>query len=193
MLSVNFIRQNKEKVIAGLKIRNFSEEKLDLINQVITLDDLRKSTQTSVDELSSKVNKLSSEIGALYKSGKADEAGAMKAQVAEMKGQSEKLKQTLTETKTNLTELLYKLPNIPNESVPPGTSEEDNEVFKAWEQPLPKLADGALPHWELAEKYDIINFALGAKITGAGFPLFKGKGSKLQRALINFFFYHTAM
>lgn len=184
MLQISYIRENKEKVLTGLKKRNFGE--LELVEQAIALDEKRRALQTELDEALSKSNKLSKEIGALMKEGKKEEAEAAKEQTAQYKELTKRLNAELDETTTSLTQVLYRIPNIPNEIVPEGKSADDNlNVFQAGE--IPALYEGALPHWELAKKYDIIDFELGVKLTGAGFPVYKGKGAKLQRALISYF------
>lgn len=184
MLQISYIRENKEKVLTGLKKRNFGE--LELVEQVIALDEKRRALQTELDEALSKSNKLSKEIGALMKEGKKEEAEAAKEQTAQYKELTKRLNAELDQTTTSLTQVLYRIPNIPNEIVPEGKSADDNlNVFQAGE--IPALYEGALPHWELAKKYDIIDFELGVKLTGAGFPVYKGKGAKLQRALISYF------
>ena len=184
MLQISYIRENKEKVLTGLRKRNFGE--LELVEQAIALDEKRRALQTELDEALSKSNKLSKEIGALMKEGKKEEAEAAKEQTAQYKELTKRLNAELDETATSLTQVLYRIPNIPNEIVPEGKSAEDNlNVFQAGE--IPALYEGALPHWELAKKYDIIDFELGVKLTGAGFPVYKGKGAKLQRALISYF------
>ena len=184
MLQISYIRENKEKVLTGLKKRNFGE--LELVEQAIALDEKRRALQTELDEALSKSNKLSKEIGELMKEGKKEEAEAAKEQTAQYKELTKRLNAELDETATSLTQVLYRIPNIPNEIVPEGKSADDNlNVFQAGE--IPALYEGALPHWELAKKYDIIDFELGVKLTGAGFPVYKGKGAKLQRALISYF------
>ncbi len=185
MLQVSFIRENKDRVLEGLKTRNFSEEDIKIVDDIIALDDTRKAIQSQNDENLAKSNQLSKEIGQLYKQGKRDEAESLKKSVAELKAQVKTTE--LAETKSKLEELLLQLPNVPHPSVPKGNTDEDNEIYKDWEGPIPEIGGNALPHWELAKKYDLIDFELGAKITGSGFPLFRKKGSKLQRALINFF------
>ncbi|MFK7932965.1 MAG: serine--tRNA ligase [Saprospiraceae bacterium] len=187
MLQVNFIRKNKERVLAGLKTRNFPEEELHYVDKVIHLDDLRKQTQTKMDEHLAEVKQLSGEIGKLYKQGKRSEADSLKKKVAISKSESKKLGEDLDATRQQLEELLYQLPNVPHPSVPPGNSDEDNEVYRAFTGTLPNLGEGAKPHWELANEYDLFSLELGVKITGAGFPVYRKKGARLQRALINFF------
>ena len=184
MLQLNTIREEKDRVLAGLKKRNFKE--LGLIDDIIALDEKRRSTQLALDESLAKSNTLSKEIGSLFKSGETEKANALKAETATLKDTIKTLTDTLNSTVESLNELLYRVPNIPNELVPEGTSEADNVVvFEAGE--IPNLGKDALPHWELAKKYDLIDFELGVKLTGAGFPVYKGKGAKLQRALITYF------
>lgn len=184
MLQLNTIREEKDRVLAGLKKRNFKE--LGLIDEIIALDEKRRSTQLALDESLAKSNTLSKEIGSLFKSGETEKANALKAETATLKDTIKTLTDTLNSTVESLNELLYRVPNIPNDLVSEGTSEADNVVvFEAGE--IPNLGKDALPHWELAKKYDLIDFELGVKLTGAGFPVYKGKGAKLQRALITYF------
>ena len=159
---------------------------MGLIDEIIALDEKRRSTQLALDESLAKSNTLSKEIGSLFKSGETEKANALKAETATLKDTIKTLTDTLNSTIESLNELLYRMPNIPNDLVPEGTSEADNVVvFEAGE--IPNLGKDALPHWELAKKYDLIDFELGVKLTGAGFPVYKGKGAKLQRALITYF------
>ncbi|MFI1771185.1 serine--tRNA ligase [Thalassobellus citreus] len=184
MLQVPFIRENKDLVITQLAKRCM--DATSIIDAVITLDEDRKRIQTSLDNTLAESNALSKEIGNLYKSGEAQKANLLKEKTSQLKETSKELTDELGNKVNELNELLYKIPNVPNAIVPPGNSEEDNEeVFK--EGAIPVLHEGALPHWELAKKYDIIDFELGNKITGAGFPVYKGKGARLQRALIAYF------
>jgi len=184
MLQLNTIREEKDRILSGLKKRNFKE--LHLIDNIIALDEKRRATQLSLDETLAKSNNLSKEIGSLFKAGETDKANALKEQTATLKEDIKTLTDTLNTTVEQLNDLLYRVPNIPNELVPEGTSEADNVVvFEAGE--IPSLGKEALPHWELAKKYDLIDFELGVKLTGAGFPVYKGKGAKLQRALITYF------
>ena len=187
MLQVKFIRENIDRVKEGLRIRNFKEEDLSIVEKVLKTDDVRKDSQTKLDELLFESNKLSKEIGDLFKSGKGAEANELKSKVGEMKSDIEGLKEKMNTAKLELEELLLSIPNIPHPSVPKGNSDEDNIVHQACKVALPDLGDQAQPHWELADKYNLIDFKLGVKITGAGFPLFRGKGARLERALINFF------
>ncbi|GIM55109.1 serine--tRNA ligase [Capnocytophaga cynodegmi] len=184
MLQLTFVRENKNVVLEGLKKRNFKD--LHIIDSVIDLDEKRRATQVELDNVLAESNAISKEIGMLFKSGKVSEANALKEKTVELKDKSKTLSDNLAEISEKLNDLLYRIPNIPNELVPFGASEMDNEVvFQAGE--IPNLGENALPHWELAKKYDIIDFELGVKITGAGFPVYKGKGAKLQRALITYF------
>ncbi len=185
MLSLAFIRENKDLVLKGLAVRNFKNAE-NIIDEVITLDASRRATQTDLDNALAESNVLSKEIGILFKSGEVQKANLIKEKTVQLKDLTKNLTEQLADFETKLNNLLYQIPNIPNKLVPKGTSETDNEtVFEHGE--IPKLHDGALPHWELAKKYDIIDFELGNKITGAGFPVYKGKGAKLQRALIAYF------
>ena len=184
MLSLKYLQENKEEAIKALCIKNF--DATQIIDQVIELDEKRKSTQAQLDSTQAEMNSLSKEIGMLFKSGKVEEANSAKAKTGELK---ENISQLNTEMNTSITELnslLLKIPNIPHPSVPAGKGEEENVVERT-EGEMPNLYEGAMPHWELAKKYNIIDFELGNKITGAGFPLYRGKGAIFQRALINFF------
>lgn len=184
MLQVPFIRENKEDVIKRLAVRNIDASQM--IEDVISLDEDRRHTQTLLDNALAESNTLSKEIGNLYKLGKAAEANVLKEKTIELKETTKSLTESLNETIEALNQLLYKIPNIPHLSVPKGSTEDDNEIVYS-EGTIPLLHEEALPHWELAKKYDIIDFELGNKITGAGFPVYKGKGARLQRALIAYF------
>lgn len=184
MLQVPFIRDHKQKVIEGLKKRNLDAEQM--LDEVIALDENRRRLQTELDNTLAESNSLSKEIGNLFKSGETDKANALKNKTGDLKEASKTLGDELNATIEALNQLLYKLPNVPHDSVPAGTTADDNEeVYRKGD--IPTLHANALPHWELAKKYDIIDFELGNKITGAGFPVYKGKGAKLQRALISYF------
>ena len=185
MLQVPFLRENTEEAIAGLAKRNNLDAR-DRINQIIQLDDERKKTQTTLDELLSRANQIAREVGELFKSGKAAEAGELKVETAKIKEQTKSLEEKLEDNEKSIRGILYTLPNVPSAKIPFGRGPEENVVAEEWGS-LPVLHDAALPHWELAKKYDIIDFELGVKVTGAGFPFYKGKGARLQRALINFF------
>ena len=187
MLEVNYIRENKEQVIHGLKKRNFTADDLAIIDDILRLDDNRKSIQTELDALLAERNALSKEIGQLMQSGKKDEAESIRQKVAGLRDEAAVMESRMSENREQLQTLLYKVPNIPNESVPAGSSETDNEVYKAWDKVLPELSGEALPHWDLARKYNIFDLDLGVKITGSGFPVYRGKGARFQRALIAFF------
>jgi len=187
MLELSFIRSNKERVVQGLKIRNFTEENLKVVDEILAFDEVRRSSQTKLDNNLAESKQLSNEIGGLVKQGKRDEADTIKEKVAQLKEQSKELEIQNKEAIEKIEALLLSVPNLPHASVPPGVSAEDNEVFKAWDKPLPELHPGALPHWELAKKYNIFDLDLGVKLTGAGFPVYRGKGARLERALINFF------
>ena len=187
MLDINYIRENKESVHAGLTKRGWNSERISIVDQLILLDDQRKSTQTTLDSHLADRNRFSKEIGALMKGGKKEEAEKMKLKVAAAKTEAEKLQTELSLLEEQIEDHLLSIPNIPNAKVPAGTSEEDNEVYQEWHTTVPYLGHNSLPHWELAKKYNLIDFELGAFITGSGFPLFRGKGARLQRALINFF------
>ncbi|NDV17212.1 serine--tRNA ligase [Muricauda sp. TY007] len=184
MLQIQNIRENKESIIIALKKRNI--DAAPMISSILELDEKRRSIQTELDATLAESNKLSKEIGVLFKTGKAQEANVLKEKTAGLKEKSKTLGDDLNTTADELQQQLYLIPNVPHESVPAGNSEEDNEeIFK--EGDIPTLSKKALPHWELAKKYDIIDFELGVKITGAGFPVYKGKGARLQRALIAYF------
>lgn len=187
MLLAADIRDQLSLFKTRLKKRGYDESQLMVLDQVIVLDDQRKSLQTSLDALLSQINSLSKEIGNLFKSGKAVEANSMKNDVTELKDKAKLLEHESNNTKQELENLLLSIPNIPHESVPAGTTDEDNEVYQDIKTELPNLSDDAVPHWDLIEQYNIIDFKLGTKITGPGFPLYRGKGAKLQRAIIQFF------
>ncbi len=184
MLVVPKIIAHKDAYIKALAKRNF--DAAPILDKVITLDEDRRATQAQLDNILADSNTFSKEIGILFKNGEVQKANVLKEKTAQLKESSKELATKLTGLQTSLVEALYTIPNIPHDSVPDGQSDEDNEeVFK--EGDIPKLEEGALPHWELAKKYDIIDFELGVKITGAGFPVYKGKGARLQRALISYF------
>ena len=184
MLQLQGIRENKDAYVAALAKRGL--EAGALLDEVLAADELRRSTQTKLDETLSQSNTFSKEIGMLFKQGEAQKANLLKEKTGQLKEQSKALQEELNAASDKLQQLLYNIPNVPNDLVPAGTDENDNEeVFSKGE--IPKLAEGALPHWELAKKYDLIDFELGVKVTGAGFPVYKGKGARLQRALIAYF------
>lgn len=184
MLQVNFLRENKERVIAGLHKRNFKA--IELVDEAIVADDERRKLQFELDENLAQMNKISKEIGILMKEGKKDEAEAAKAKTSEFKENAQILKQKLEEVEARLQAILYQIPNVPYEKVKAGVSAEDNEnIYQSHE--VSGLGEGAIPHWELAKKYQLIDFELGVKIAGAGFPVYLGKGARLQRALVQYF------
>lgn len=185
MLTIKQITDDKEAVIAGLKKKHFKNAE-KAIDEVIKLNDERRNSQSQLDELLAQVNQLSRNIGSLMKEGKKEEATAIRNQVTEIKEACKVLEDTMKTASDQLQQLLYDIPNIPYSIVPEGTAAEDNVVVKEGGS-KPNLDKKAEPHWELAKKYDIIDFELGVKITGAGFPVYKGKGARLQRSLINFF------
>ncbi|RRQ47061.1 serine--tRNA ligase [Chryseobacterium sp. SC28] len=184
MLQVNFLRDNKERVLEGLKKRNFKE--LDLVDAAIKADDERKKLQYELDSQLSEMNKISKEIGILMKDGKKEEAEAAKSKTAQFKESSKELQSQLGEVEKTLINILYQIPNIPHEKVPAGVSADDNEIVYQ-STSVEGLGEGAIPHWELAKKYNLIDFELGVKIAGAGFPVYFGKGARLQRALVQYF------
>jgi len=185
MLVVAEILANKEKVIQGLQKRGLKDVE-EQINRILDLDKKRKDIQSNLDATLAEINSISKEIGALMKQGLREEADKIKERTRTLKENSSQQKEDLTKTQESLTTILYDIPNVPNKIVPSGSNENDNEVVLEWGE-NPELPENAQPHWVLIKKYDIIDFDLGNKISGAGFPVYKGKGAKLQRALINFF------
>jgi seryl-tRNA synthetase len=184
MLALHFIRENKEAILEGLKKRNFDSPKK--IDQILDLDQERRTQQANLDQHLAQANTLAKEIGLLFKSGETAKANELKEQTTNLKELTKKLQEELQHTALTLNELRTQIPNVPHSSVPSGSSEEDNEeIFQSGK--VPDLGKNPLPHWELAQKYDLIDFELGTKITGAGFPVYKGKGARLQRGLINYF------
>ena len=184
MLQIAFIRENQEKVINALAKRNMDAK--SVVEEVVQLDEKRRATQVELDGILSESNKLSKDIGELMKNGEKSKAAILKEKTVLNKEKSKKLAETADALAAELLEKLYTLPNLPADSVPEGKTPEENlNVFQ--EGDIPILHENAQPHWELVKKYDIIDFELGVKITGAGFPVYKGKGAKLQRALINYF------
>ncbi|MCZ4317879.1 serine--tRNA ligase [Aequorivita viscosa] len=184
MLQVTDIRENKDKYVKALAKRGI--DAASTLEEVLKADEERRSSQAQLDEVLAQSNSYSKEIGKLFKSGDVQKANELKEKTVELKESSKQLNEQMLTASEKLQQLLYTLPNIPNDLVPAGTDEADNEeIFKEGE--IPKLIEGALPHWELAKKYDLIDFELGVKITGAGFPVYKGKGARLQRAMIAYF------
>jgi len=185
MLLVKDLRENPDKIKDALKKR-CNDDLITYVDQAIALDQTRRQTQGQLDESLAQQKKISQEIGLLMRDGKKEEAEKIKQEVSELKSRAQDLKQQLSEAENDLQNTLYQLPNTPHELVKAGKSDEDNETISQ-AGPIPDLSESSLPHWELAEKYDLIDFELGVKITGAGFPVYKNKGARLQRALINFF------
>ena len=183
MLNIRLLREQPDYVTERLRVKNF--DAAEIIRRINTLDVARRNSQTELDNILSEQNTLAKEIGALMKSGKRDEAEVAKSRVASLKEESKSLEERMNRSADELNELLVQLPNLPHSSVPAGKSAEDNLNVKEGGA-LPHLVD-AIPHWELAKKYDIIDFDLGVKLTGAGFPVYKGKGARIQRALISYF------
>ena len=184
MLPLAYLREQPEKIKEGLAKRNFPQP--ELIDQLLETDQKRRALQSQLDETLSKSNQLAKEIGTLFKSGQTEKANALKGQTADLKTAGKSLQEELQNIEEALLSLRTQIPNVPDESVPSGNSEDDNEeIFSAGS--IPDLEENALPHWELATQYDLIDFDLGSKITGAGFPVYKGKGAKLQRSLIQYF------
>lgn len=184
MLQVNFLRENKERVLEGLNKRNFKQ--INLVDEAISMDDERKKYQFDLDQNLAEMNKISKEIGILLKEGNKEEAENAKSKTAQYKENSQVLQQKLRDSEAKLLEILYQIPNIPFEKVVAGTSADDNEIVYQ-SHDVQGLGEGAIPHWELAKKYNLIDFELGVKIAGAGFPVYLGKGARLQRALVQYF------
>ncbi len=188
MLQLAVFRDEQERVRIGLKKRNWTDDAIDeAIKKILITDETRRTAQTELDTTLSEINKASKAIGELMKSGKKTEAENAKSEIAAWKEKTKTLEETRKQAETILEDILLVLPNLPNERVPYGKTPDDNEVWQAWTQPLPELDTDAQPHWELSNKYGIFDLELGVKITGAGFPVFRGKGAKLVRALIQFF------
>ncbi len=186
MLQISVIRQNQLEVIEGLNKKNVPEA-AEKVSEILKLDDQRKLCRTELEKLLTERNQYSDEVGKLFKEGKKEAADAIKAKVNALKEKTAELETQLAHIEKELDGLLYLIPNLPHASVPYGKMPEDNEVFRPWSADLPTLNENALPHWELAKKYHLFDLELGVKITGSGFPVYRGKGAKLQRALIQFF------
>jgi seryl-tRNA synthetase len=185
MLQITQIKDNPDKIITALHKKRFASAK-ETIEKVLEIDQARRDTQTKLDTILAESNAMAKQIGGLMKEGKKDEAEIAKAKTSELKAESKTLGDQLSNLENELKNLLYTIPNVPHESVPEGKSADDNEIVLE-HGIIPTLTDNALPHWDLVKQYDIIDFELGNKISGAGFPVYKGKGARLQRALINFF------
>lgn len=184
MLQLSYVREHKNEIINRLKIRNFDGEKV--INEIVERDEVRRKSQTEADAQQAELNKISKEIGAAFKSGDRDKAEMLKAKTGELKTSTKELFDRVSKAENHINNLLLSIPNVPNAQVPAGKSDEDNEVLEEFGQ-KPELTTDAKPHWDLAKEYDIIDFERGVKVTGAGFPIYTGKGARLQRALISFF------
>jgi seryl-tRNA synthetase len=184
MLQINLLRENTQEVIDRLKVKNFKAE--ELIGKILSFDEIRRSTQTKMDETLAESNRIAKSVGQMYKEGKAGEAEQLKEQSAILKTKTRDMGEDLDRITKEMNDLLVLLPNMPHASVPAGRSAEDNEIVLTYGE-IPDLGDKAVPHWDLIKKYNIIDFDLGNKVTGAGFPFYRGKGARLQRALINFF------
>ena len=186
MLTLKYIRENRNAVIDGLKTRNYSEEQLVIVDEIIDLDNRRKDNQTKHDACLAELNALSKKIGGYFKSGETELANQAKQTVSQLKERKSTLETEKQSIEQALEEKLLNVPNVPHPSVPRGNTDEDNEVVQDWHGSLPDVSEG-LPHWELARKYNLIDFDAGVKIAGSGFPLYRGKGARLERALINYF------
>ena len=184
MLTLKLLRENPEFVISKLAVKNFDAR--EIVEKINALDQNRRALQTELDSCLAEQKKKAAQIGGLMKEGRREEAESVKAEVADLKARSAEIEKASQENNSELDSLVVLLPNIPCDMVPEGKGAEDNVVVKTGNE-IPELGDNKLPHWELARKYDIIDFDLGVKLTGAGFPVYKGKGARLQRALINFF------
>jgi len=187
MLKVEMLRNQRDRVDVGLKKRNWSEEKLVIIDQIIVLDDQRKEVQTALETELSEMNNLSKAIGEFMKNKAIEEANSLKVRVGLLKDSSKIKEEMLKSLKEELEEHLYTIPNIPHDSVPFGTGADDNMVYQDFTGVMPTLPPNALPHWEIGEKYNLFDLKLGVKVTGSGFVVYRGQGAKLQRALINYF------
>ncbi len=184
MLEIQRIRTDKEAIVEGLKKRHFDAQ--PVIDELLSLDEQWRSKKGELESIAAEMNQISKQIGILFREGKAEEANAAKAKTGELKSKEGELKSAVDELDQQITQLMYQLPNVPNELVKAGKSEADNEIIEEHGKE-PNYGFTPLPHWDIADKFDLIDFELGVKVTGAGFPIYRGKGAKLQRALINFF------
>jgi seryl-tRNA synthetase len=187
MLQLKVIREEKQRILNGLRKRNWSAPQIKVIDRILQTDDRRRSTQKELDDALAESNRLAKSIGALMAQGKKEEAEDLKLRVAELKEKSKAFEANMDALKSQLDDLLYSVPNCPHKTVPKGKTPEDNVVAQDWKKTFPELPADALPHWELAKKYNLFDLELGVKLTGAGFPVYRGKGARLQRALISFF------
>lgn len=187
MLQLKTIREEKQRIVAGLRKRNWNAKQIKVVDQIIQLDEERRSVQKSLDDLLAEQNRAAKQIGQLMAQGNKSEAETMKVQVSALKEQSKALEDRQRQIGLDLDNMLYSVPNCPHKSVPKGKTPDDNKVARAWTKPMPTLPEDALAHWDLAKKYNLFDLELGVKLTGAGFPVYRGKGARLQRALIQFF------
>jgi seryl-tRNA synthetase len=187
MLQLKVIREEKKRILDGLRKRNWNAQQLKVIDQILQVDDQRRNNQNELDNTLAENNKLSKLIGQMMGQGKKEEAEALKLQVANHKEKVKVLEDQQRTIETDLENLLYSVPNIPHKSVPRGKTPEENKVAKDWTKPFPVLPEDAVAHWDLGKKYNLFDFELGVKLTGAGFPVYRGKGARLQRALVQFF------
>jgi seryl-tRNA synthetase len=187
MLQLKVIREEKKRILDGLRKRNWNAQQLKVIDQILQVDDQRRNNQNELDNTLAENNKLSKLIGQMMGQGKKEEAEALKLQVANHKEKVKVLEDQQRTIETDLENLLYSVPNIPHKSVPRGKTPEENKVAKDWTKPFPVLPEDAAAHWDLGKKYNLFDFELGVKLTGAGFPVYRGKGARLQRALVQFF------
>ncbi len=187
MLQLKVIREEKARILSGLRKRNWSAEQLQVIDRILEADDQRRSNQKNLDDTLAEINRLSKSIGQMMAQGQKEAAETAKGQVAALKERSKELEARADQLKKELDEHLYSVPNIPHKTVPKGRTPEENKVAKDWTKPFPTLPEGAMAHWDLAKKHNLFDFELGVKLTGSGFPVYRGKGARLQRALIQFF------
>ena len=187
MLQLKTIRDEKQRILSGLRKRNWTSQQLKVVDNILLLDENRRSGQKLLDDFLAEQNRLSKQIGQMMAQGKKEEAEALKAQVSQLKEKSKAQEDVQRTTEGSLETLLYSVPNCPHKTVPKGKTPEENKVAKDWTKPFPTLPEDALAHWDLAKKYNLFDLELGVKLTGAGFPVYRGKGARLQRALIQFF------
>ncbi|MBK6933314.1 MAG: serine--tRNA ligase [Saprospirales bacterium] len=187
MLQVKTIREDKNRIINGLRKRNWTAQQIKVVDRILETDDRRRAAQKELDDLLAESKNMAKQIGQLMGQGKAPEAEALKTRVAAIKDQTRVLEARFEALKIELDGLLYAVPNCLHKSVPKGKTAEDNKIARAWTKSFPILPADAVPHWDLAKKYKLFDFELGVKLTGAGFPVYRGQGAKLQRALIQFF------
>jgi seryl-tRNA synthetase len=187
MLQLEVIREQKARIVNGLRKRNWSAKQLKAIDEIIALDDQRRANQKELNDTQAELNRMSKSIGQMMAQGQKQEAEAAKAKVGALKDQSRSLEEQAEAIRDTLDQLLYAVPNCPHSSVPKGKTADDNKIFRAWNKPFPTLPDTAVPHWDLAKRYNLFDFELGVKLTGSGFPVYRGQGARLQRALIQFF------